>query len=74
MRIVFHSGRVVEERGQEWMVSQLFGRDTERLIDHILTIDMSSGEINIFTDMDSERFDGQEIIFCNDIIEANRKR
>ena len=74
MRIVFRSGRVVEERGQEWIVSQLFGQDTDRLIDYIMTIDMRDGEINIYTDIDDERFDGTEVIYSNDVIKANRKR
>ena len=74
MRIVFRSGRVVEERGQEWIVSQLFGQDTERLIDHIMTIDMADGDVNIYTDIDDDRFDGTDVIYSNDIIEANRKR
>ena len=74
MRIVFRSGRVVEERGQEWIVSQLFGQDTERLIDHIVTIDMTDGDVNIYTDIDDDRFDGTDVIYSNDIIEANRKR
>ena len=74
MRIVFRSGRVVEERGQEWIVSQLFGQDTEHLIDHVMTMDMGDGEVNIYTDVDDSRFDGQEVIYSNDAIEANRKR
>lgn len=74
MRIVFNSGRVAEERGQEWMVSQLFFADTERLIDHIMTIDMTNGEVNIYTDIDDNRFDGAVVIYSNDVIEANRKR
>jgi hypothetical protein len=74
MRIVFRSGRVVEERGQEWIVSQLFGQDTECLIDHIVTMDMSDGEVNIYTDIDDNRFDGTDVIYSNDVIEANRKR
>ena len=74
MRIVFRSGRVVEERGQDWIVFQLFRQDTEHLIDHIMTIDMADGEVNIYTDIDDNRFDGTEVVYSNDVIEANRKR
>lgn len=74
MRIVFRSGRVVEERGQEWMISQLFSQDEMDLIDYVITIDTVDGEVNIFTDVNDDRFDNSEVVFTGDVIEANRKR
>lgn len=56
------------------MISQLFSQDEMDLIDYVITIDTVDGEVNIFTDVNDDRFDNSEVVFTGDVIEANRKR
>ena len=73
LRIVFNSGRVVEERGGEDMVLALFARDIEGLIDYIMTIDMSDGDVNIYCDEDDQRFNNTEVLMSTDVLRWNRR-
>ena len=73
LRIVFRSGRVVEERGGEDMVVALFARDSENLIDHIMAIDMTNGDVNIFCDEDDQRFNETEVLMSSDVLKWNRR-
>lgn len=73
LRIVFHSGRVIEERGSEDMIVALFARDSESLIDHVMAIDMVSGEVNIFCDRDDQRFNNAEVLMSTDVLRWNRR-
>lgn len=66
IRIVFVSGRVVEERGGEECVWALFADDHNNLIDHIQTIDLESMAVDAY-DRDN-RFDGEEVIYISDLI------
>ena len=72
LRIVFRSGRVVEERGTEELITLLFARDEDDLIDHIVAIDMATSEVNIYCDEGDQRFDDCEVLFSNDVIEQGR--
>ena len=72
LRIVFRSGRVVEERGGEDMINALFARDADNLLDHIMAIDMSDGEVNIYCDEDDQRFNDCEVLYSNDVIRQGR--
>jgi hypothetical protein len=73
LRIVFNSGRVVEERGGEDMIIALFARDIEGLIDYIMAIDMSDGIVNIYCDEDDQRFNNTEILMSTDVLRWNRR-
>lgn len=73
LRIVFRSGRVVEERGPEELISLLFARDEDDLIDHIVAIDMATGDVNIYCDEDDQRFNDVEVLYSNDVITDGRR-
>lgn len=73
LRIVFNSGRVVEERGGEDMILALFARDIEGLIDYIMAIDMSDGGVNIYCDEDDQRFNNTEVLMSTDVLRWNRR-
>lgn len=73
LRIVFNSGRVVEERGGEDMILALFARDIEGLIDYIMAIDMSDGDVNIYCDEDDQRFNDTEVLMSTDVLRWNRR-
>tara|TARA_B100001094_G_scaffold199585_1_gene193655 strand:- start:15 stop:260 length:246 start_codon:yes stop_codon:yes gene_type:complete len=73
LRIVFNSGRVVEERGGEDMIIALFARDIEGLIDYIMAIDMSDGKVNIYCDEDDQRFNNTEVLMSTDVLRWNRR-
>ena len=73
LRIVFRSGRVIEERGSEAMIIALFARDSENLIDHVMAIDMVSGEVNIFCDEDDPRFNNTEVLMSTDVLRWNQR-
>ena len=66
LRIVFRSGRVVEERGTEVMVAGLFANDHEDLIDHIMAIEMGTNLVSIYTDEKDNRFDQETVMFTDD--------
>jgi len=72
LRIVFKSGRVVEERGSEDMVELLFAGDELDLLDHILTIDQSTGQVDVFCEESDQRFNGMEVLMSNEVLKWNR--
>lgn len=73
LRIVFRSGRVAEERGTELSIAALFARDEDRLIDHIMMIDLVTGEVAIYAEENDERFDGMDVVFSNEAVKWNRR-
>jgi hypothetical protein len=73
LRIVFRSGRVVEERGTEELITLLFARDEEDLIDHIMAIDMADGNVNIYCDETDQRFNDAEVLMSSDVLKWNRR-
>ncbi len=68
LRIVFKSGRVVEERGDLLMCAALYERDTDELIDYILTMEMASNEVAAVHAEGDHRFDDLEILYATDLI------
>lgn len=66
LRIVFKSGRVVEERGTEAVVAGLFANDSEDLIDHIMAIEMDTNFVSIYSEENDNRFDNETVMFTND--------
>ncbi len=73
LRIVFRSGRVAEERGTELNIAALFAQDDERLIDHIMMIDLVDGEVAIYAEENDERFDGMDVVFSNEASKWHRR-
>jgi hypothetical protein len=73
LRIVFRSGRVVEERGSDELIMMLFARDEENLIDHIVAIDMADGDVNIYCDENDQRFEDEEVLMSSDVLKWNRR-
>lgn len=68
LRIVFKSGRVAEERGDEMSVTALFAQDEMGLIDHIMMIDLVDGEVAIFAEENDMRYNDLEVLFSDDLI------
>ena len=68
LRIVFRSGRVAEERGSDEMVQLLFAGDELDLIDHVMSIDLRSGEVHIYTDENDDRFNDTAVLMSGDAI------
>lgn len=66
LRIVFKSGRVVEERGTEMMVAGLFAQDHEDLIDHIMAMEVGTNFVSIYSDENDNRFDNETVMFTDD--------
>ena len=73
LRIVFKSGRIVEERGSEEMVELLFAGDELDLLDHIMTIDKSTGQVDVYCEESDQRFNEMEVLMSNDAIKWNRR-
>ena len=73
IRIVFHSGRVVEERGSEDMVQLLFEGDELDLVDYVMAIDQRTGEVFAYSDEEDTRFDDILVLHTNEIIKWNRR-
>ena len=68
LRIVFRSGRVVEERGTEVMVAGLFAQDDQDLIDHIMAMEMGTNVVSIYSDENDTRFDDETVMFTDDAV------
>ena len=61
LRITFTSGIVAEKIGDDETVVALYDADHDDLIDHILSIEVDSGECSIFTREDDDRFDDLDL-------------
>lgn len=72
LRIVFHSGRVVEERGTEQSIAALFAQDEQGVIDHVMVIDMVDGEVSIYAEETDTRFEDMDVMFSSDVARWNR--
>ena len=68
LRIVFRSGRVAEERGSDEMVQLLFAGDELDLIDYVMSIELRTGEVHIYTDENDERFNGVAVLMTNEVL------
>ncbi|MAH29324.1 MAG: hypothetical protein CL959_01405 [Euryarchaeota archaeon] len=73
LRIVFRSGRVVEERGNDEMVQLLFAGDELDLIDHVMSIDLRTGQVHLYTDEDDDRFNDVAVLMSGDAIKWFRR-
>ena len=68
LRIVFRSGRVAEERGSDEMVQLLFAGDELDLIDHVMAIDTTTGDVHIYADENDDRFNDVAVLMTDDAI------
>jgi hypothetical protein len=62
LRITFHSGRVVEKRGDDETVELMFSMDEQRLIDYVMSIDLETGAVAFFSDEEDDRFTHAEAL------------
>lgn len=57
LRVVFRNGVIREERGTETDVQQLFAQDEQVLLDHVLSLNLHTGEQALWCHTQDTRFD-----------------